>query len=132
MSGIDIDVRVPRGGLFSRPLTQSEVGRFQHDAVRAVASVLLSTWQQNLDTSIRHPTPYYETQLTVQHVSPSVRKVHDRGVVYGPWLEGTSSRNETTRFKGYSALRRARQTTVARVPDLVRAARERLVRGLTP
>lgn len=30
------------------------------------------------------------------------------GIVYGPWLEGTGSRNETTRFKGYHAMR---QTT---------------------
>jgi hypothetical protein len=26
---------------------------------------------------------------------------------YGPWLEGTGSRNETTRFKGYHGFRRA-------------------------
>ena len=29
--------------------------------------------------------------------------------VYGPWLEGTSSRNQTTRFKGYAAFRRTAQ-----------------------
>ena len=28
---------------------------------------------------------------------------------YGPWLEGTGSRNETTRFKGYNGFRRAGQ-----------------------
>lgn len=28
---------------------------------------------------------------------------------YGPWIEGTGSRNETTRFKGYHAFRRASQ-----------------------
>jgi hypothetical protein len=28
---------------------------------------------------------------------------------YGPWLEGTGSRNETTRFKGYHSFRRAAQ-----------------------
>jgi hypothetical protein len=26
---------------------------------------------------------------------------------YGPWLEGTGSRNLTTRFKGYNGMRRA-------------------------
>lgn len=35
--------------------------------------------------------------------------IHDSNVIYGPWLEGTSSRNETTRFKGYSMFRRATQ-----------------------
>jgi hypothetical protein len=28
---------------------------------------------------------------------------------YGPWLEGTGSRNETTRFKGYHGYRKAAQ-----------------------
>lgn len=32
----------------------------------------------------------------------------DGGVVYGPWLEGTSRRNQTTRFKGYGVFRKTR------------------------
>ena len=34
--------------------------------------------------------------------------IHDSGVVYGPWLEGVSRRNSTTRFKGYSMFRQTR------------------------
>jgi hypothetical protein len=30
---------------------------------------------------------------------------------YGPWLEGTGSRNETTKFKGYHGFRQAAQET---------------------
>lgn len=71
-----------------------------------------------LDQKIRHPTPYYETQLTVQRVARDV-VVHDRGVVYGPWLEGLSSRNQSTRFKGYAAFRTARQGLERKVPALV-------------
>ena len=33
----------------------------------------------------------------------------DGGVVYGPWLEGTSSRNNSTRFKGYRSFRLTQQ-----------------------
>lgn len=33
----------------------------------------------------------------------------DGGVIYGPWLEGTSSRNQTTRFKGYFSFRQTGQ-----------------------
>jgi hypothetical protein len=61
-----------------------------------------------LDRSIKHPTPYYETQVTQQRRGDDV-VVHDRGVIYGPWLEGTSSRNQSTRFKGYASFRRATQ-----------------------
>ena len=35
--------------------------------------------------------------------------IHDSHVIYGPWLEGVSSRNETTRFKGYAMFRNAKQ-----------------------
>jgi len=129
---LDVEVRVPRTGFFNPRLTQSETMRFLHDAVQTVTSQLKADWMTNLDRSIRNPTPYYETQITIQRLSPTVMRVHDRDVIYGPWLEGTSTRNRTTRFRGYASLRRARQSTVAKIPDLVRAARARLVRGLTP
>lgn len=36
-------------------------------------------------------------------------RIHDSGVVYGPWLEGVGSRNEKSRFKGYWMFRNAKQ-----------------------
>ena len=38
-----------------------------------------------------------------------VGRISDGGVVYGPWLEGTGSRNQTTRFKGYASFRKTAQ-----------------------
>jgi hypothetical protein len=76
----------------------------------------------NLDRSLRNPTPYYETQVTLDRPMPLTAIVHDRGIVYGPWLEGTGSRNRTTRFKGYASFRRAAQQTerdAQRVTDAV-------------
>ena len=35
--------------------------------------------------------------------------ISDGGVVYGPWLEGISSRNAASRFKGHASFRRAGQ-----------------------
>ena len=35
--------------------------------------------------------------------------ITDGGVIYGSWLEGTSSRNVTTRFKGYASFRKTAQ-----------------------
>lgn len=71
-----------------------------------------------LNRRIVHPTPYYETQINIRHeFAQSV--VNDRGVIYGPWLEGTSSRNQTTRFKGYAAFRKATQAVGRRISELV-------------
>ena len=92
----------------------------------AVASQVLADVQYNLDRSIRNPTPYYETQIMVQQrVDDWV--VHDRGVSYGPWLEGTSSRNRTTRFKGYASFRRALQDAATKAPQIVASVAARFV-----
>lgn len=94
-----------------------------------VASQVLADVQFNLDRSLRHPTPYYETQIMVQRrVDDWV--VHDRGIVYGPWLEGTSSRNRTTRFKGYASFRRALQSVGAKVPQILAPIAQRFVNGM--
>ena len=39
------------------------------------------------------------------------------GVTWGPWLEGTSKRNESTRFKGYHLFRKTRQELQKRAPE---------------
>jgi len=36
--------------------------------------------------------------------------ISDGNIVYGPWLEGTSTKNATTRFKGYHIFSRASDT----------------------
>lgn len=91
---------------------------FLERAQQVVGEQGLANWQHNMDGSFRKPTPYYETQVIVQRVG-EVAHVHDRGIIYGPWLEGTSRRNQTTRFKGYASLRRAVQQLRPRIDPLL-------------
>jgi hypothetical protein len=64
-------------------------------------------WQMKLEDSLRHPTGRYQARLNVTRAHLS-RTVNDRQSVYGPWLEGTGSRNTpATRFAGYWSARRA-------------------------
>ena len=58
---------------------------------------------------LQHPTGYYESRIQVEGRPGMVDVVTDGGVVYGPWLEGTSSRNQTTRFKGYATFRTVKE-----------------------
>lgn len=88
------------------------------EAQQAVAQSALERVQFFLNAQIKHPTPYYETQITRQRVGDH-ELVHDRGIVYGPWLEGTSRRNSTTRFKGYASFRKAAQAVQGLAPDIV-------------
>lgn len=84
---------------------------FLEDAVGQVGQQALAGVHGLLNERIQEPTPYYETQVRMQRggdvaggfasdVTPAV--VHDRGVIYGWWLEGIGSKNSpVTRFRGY-------------------------------
>lgn len=54
--------------------------------------------QQELDKVLQHPTGAYRSGI---HFEASSGKIVDGGQRYGPWLAGTSSRNQKTSFKGY-------------------------------
>lgn len=56
----------------------------------------------------KNPTGFYRSNVTQKKLGESW-VVWDSGVVYGPWLAGTGSRNATSRFKGYAHWRRGVQ-----------------------
>ena len=119
-------VQIVLSGPFFTNAMPSLIDAMLDEMKLAVASQVLADVQYNLDRSLRHPTPYYETQIMVQQrVDDWV--VHDRGIVYGPWLEGTSSRNRTTRFKGYASFRRAVQSAGQKAPQIVASIAQRFV-----
>lgn len=72
---------------------EAEVARYGKDQV-----------VQHLNQVLRRQTPYYRTRIVAVRAGGDWQ-VSDQGVVYGPWLEGTGSRNKTTRFKGYRTFR---------------------------
>lgn len=102
MVDIDIDAEGP---IFDDRAVIA-VWRMIEDAKDDIGHQGLAHVQDILDVSIRNPTPYYETQATVERLGGTVT-VHDRQIVYGRWLEGISSRNAETSFKGYHAFKRA-------------------------
>lgn len=55
-------------------------------------------------------TGHYRDSIHGEMVSSLRGRIDDSKVVYGPWLEGVSSRNAKSRFKGYSMFRNAMQT----------------------
>lgn len=58
----------------------------------------------------KRPTGYYERHTTTRAMA-DYHLVTDSGVIYGPWLEGTGSRNfPVTRFKGYAIFRTVAQS----------------------
>lgn len=55
-------------------------------------------------------TGHYQEGIQTALVGYNDVLIHNP-IVYGPWLEGTSRRNESTRFKGYHLWRQAKQKT---------------------
>lgn len=95
---------------------------------REVASYAEYQWQMNMTDSFQNSIGRYQSKVNIAKRGLDL-VVNDgypgSGVLYGPWLEGVGSRNKTTRFKGYFALRRARnsvaQKTAAIAEPIIRA-----------
>jgi hypothetical protein len=56
--------------------------------------------------------------------------IMDGNIVYGPWLEGIGSRNETTRFKGYASFRRTGDWLEGKAKGVLKAYVGRFVRRM--
>jgi hypothetical protein len=93
---------------------------FQEDLENEAAEFVLDNIKDTFHTHFKRPTGYYESNVRITNVSGSP-EVWDGGMAgprYGPWLEGVGSRNNTTRFKGYHAFRKAAQDLDARIEGM--------------
>jgi hypothetical protein len=77
-------------------------GRLTAEGKRRVLAIL--------DASLRHPTGAYRRRITAYGPVGGQGRVHDQQSIYGPWLNGTGSRNRTTWFKGYGHFRQTFET----------------------
>jgi hypothetical protein len=101
-----MEVIVSASGPLFNGTASALVSRFTRDGGEQVARWGESEVQRVLEQVLRHPTGYYQSQVTVNRVSNDSFAITDGGVVYGPWLEGTSRRNAETSFKGYQTFQR--------------------------
>lgn len=116
------------GVKFSGPLFDGQAEQAVKDGVRAarqavaaqgerlVRAVFSSVIRQNHGRFLNSVTSTEQSRTySAGGYSMAVTVGLDEDIVttdlatYGPWLEGTGSRNETTRFKGYHGFRQAAQ-----------------------
>ena len=81
-----------------------EIGLAIAGANRKTADQGARLIKERLDTVLRHPTGHLESKIGVD-IHNDQYVVTDGGVVYGPWIEGVSQRQHTSRFKGYATFR---------------------------
>lgn len=116
-----------QGGLFDGGW-ETDMAELVVDIVGAVSDAALDVWRANLTGSIRVNTGRYMGQTRNTRVSDSVAELNDGRSVYGPWLEGTGSRNApATRFEGYHSAREAAEKVDAIAQELAAPAVVRFV-----
>lgn len=104
-----VNVKVDqKGAIFSASATKAAGQRATTRINDTLALEGVRRVKARLGQVLQHPTGYYEGQIQVDRRS-QYRGITDGGVVYGGWLEGVSSRNKTTRFKGYRTFRKVQQ-----------------------
>lgn len=122
-------VRVELDGVALHPAQREAVmARGLRDMTGVVAGHGVSVVRSQF-VVFKHPTGYYESH-TVANVTKEPFEVWDSNVVYGAWLEGTSSRNQTTRFKGYHSFRKATSRIQKDVPRVCQVILNRVVAQL--
>lgn len=118
---IEIKFKSRVGGPISSGKMQKDVAAYEHDCAEEIADMAKDVWVHNLEGSIRHPTPYYWTRIDTRELSSTRYEVHDHDIVYGPWLEGTGSRNAPSSvFPGYWSLARAKESANRRRSGVAR------------
>ena len=93
---------------------KAAVDDFLDETTRELAELGVNEVQSRLGQVLEHPTGHYKSKIVTDRAHGDWA-VTDGGVVYGPWLEGTSSRNKSSRFKGYSVFRKTKQWLEGRV-----------------
>lgn len=95
---------MPVSGPFFSPNIDSVVDAYVKKIERKVADEANRRVGDLMRRFFKHPTPHYWLHVLAKPRA-DYHVVTDGGIVYGPWLEGTGSRNRTTRFKGYKHFR---------------------------
>jgi len=116
------EMNVEKKGPIFRPDGPAALRRATESAVREIVDIGMGDLLQQLTPRPRgvFKSTFYAMANNYSHtgnyrrrITPKVdslnAKITDNGVVYGPWLEGTSTRNNA-RFPGYATFRKVSQS----------------------
>lgn len=100
------------------------------EAEQLIAEEGVQLVRRVVQSRARRRTGRYERHVRVDRAGAG-REVNDGKIVYGPWLEGVSARNQKSRFKGMQQFRKATQQLNRRATEVAQPAVERAVRKLS-
>ena len=109
MPALRINIAIDqKGAIFSIAQTRAAGRRMVTSMNDLIAQEGVNRVHIHLRQVLQNPTGYYDSKIAVQRRS-MYRGIWDSNVVYGGWLEGVTSRNAATRFKGYHTFRLVKQ-----------------------
>lgn len=119
--------------VLSGPLFDARAARVTNamldDAAQAIAERAQNDVRETVQSRAVRRTGRYERNVQINRQGND-RQVNDSGIVYGPWLEGVSRRNYSTRFRGFSQFRRATQQLAGRTGEIAEPVIRRRIGGL--
>ena len=117
----NVNVTVTKLGPVVEGMATPLVELMLEGALAEVAMYAQHEVSMELINVLQHPTGYYESRIVAEPISADQWSINDSNVIYGPWLEGLSSRNQSTRFKGYATFRRVQGRISQKSAEIVQA-----------
>lgn len=131
MPSVRINVKTHhRGPIFNASATGAAARRMIVNINEAIAQEGVNMVRARLSTVLQNPTGFYESRIAVER-RQTYRGIWDQNVIYGGWLEGVSSRNRTTRFKGYRTFRKVKQELAQRSDAIAQPLVDQYVREMS-
>lgn len=109
-----IDIHVQVSGALFEGRSAAVLAAFIEDAKAKLAEQGVKDIQDRL-----YPGHGYRSGAYSRAIRTSLNIINDSNMIYGSWLEGTSRRNSSTRFKGYRTFRTVGQALQVKAVPLV-------------
>jgi hypothetical protein len=131
MPNFRVNVKVEqKGAIFKASNTKAAAARMVIGINDDIAQEGVTRILTLLGRALQNPTGFYESRIVVDR-RQTYRGITDSGVVYGGWLEGITTRNSTTRFKGYHVFRTVQQQLAQEKEQLAAPAVQRCIEELS-
>lgn len=130
MPSFDIMIGMKASGKIFLPVPRhAAIGRLIMAIKEEVADYGVFLVLMRLGQVLKEPTGYYESRIKKERQQDNWM-VTDSGVVYGPWLEGTGSRNQISRFKGYRTFQMTKRELDQKKVSIAASIVDRFVRDM--
>ena len=130
MPSFDIAIGMKAAGKIFMPVPRhAAIGKLINDIKEEVADYGVFLVLMRLGQVLREPTGYYESRIRKERQTDNWM-VTDSGVVYGPWLEGTGSRNQISRFKGYRTFQMTKRELDQKKVSIAQPIVDRFIRDM--